>query len=91
MNTTTRRQAIRQRIAVMTMVLVAVFGYFVFEMTSTAPAASAATSSTQALHCRYVTIPKTLPWYQCLQNIGGTSGSGNGPYGCYTHTKYVCD
>lgn len=92
MNTTTRRQAIRQRIAVMAMVLVAVFGYFVFDMTSTTSSAQAAPATTQgAVYCHYVTIPKTLPWYQCLQNVGGTSGSGNGPYGCYTHTVRVCD
>lgn len=92
MNTITRRQALRQRIAVMTMVLVAVFGYFVFDMTSTTSSAQAAPATTQgAVYCHPVTIPKTLPWWQCQQNIFGTVGSGNLPYGCYTHTVRVCD
>jgi hypothetical protein len=83
-------QSFRGR-AVLGLMLLAVFlgSFFVFEMKSAAPA-NAATSSTQALHCRYITYPKTLPAYRCLGNLF-TPGTNNNPPGCYSTTKYVCD
>lgn len=52
--------------------------------------AAAAPASTQgAIVCHTVTIPKSLPWWSCVNF--GTYPAGNGPYGCYTHTKRVCD
>jgi hypothetical protein len=82
----------RARFAVIfSLLFVFLGGFLVFDMGASAPA-QAATSSTQgAIVCHPVTKPPTLPWWQCLQNIGGTSGSGNGPYGCYSHTVRVCD
>lgn len=65
-------------------IAVALFGMLVF------PMAAADTAQASNRVCSRVTVPKTLPWYLCLQNAGGTSGTGNGPYGCYTHTKIVC-
>jgi len=79
----------RARFAVIfTLLFVFLGGFLVFDMGSATPA-QAASASTQALHCRYVTTPKTLPWFSCINF--GTYPAGNGPYGCYTHTKYVCD
>lgn len=84
-NTHTAR--VRRGLAFVVIALLATLGSVFIQVDG----ASAAPASTNGLYCRTVTIPKTLPWYACLQNIAGTSGTGNGPYGCYTHTKYVCD
>jgi hypothetical protein len=62
----------------------AVFGMFVFQI----PAAESASAHNRV--CRVVTVPPTKPWYQCLQNVGGTSGTGNSPAGCYPTKKTVC-
>jgi len=82
----------RARFAVIfSLLFVFLGGFLVFDMGAAAPAQAASASTQGAIVCHYVTKPPTLPWYQCLQNIGGTSGSGNGPYGCYSHTVRVCD
>jgi hypothetical protein len=62
----------------------AVFGMFAFEVGTAAPAEA------HNRVCRVVSVPPTLPWYKCLQNVGGTSGTGNSPAGCYTTKKTVC-
>lgn len=64
------------------LVAVAMFGMLVFEQASAAPA--------QAHNrvCRVVTVPQTLPWYQCV-NLG-TQPAGSLPAGCYATKKTVC-
>lgn len=80
---------LRGRAAVsMSLLAVLVGGFFVFEVQTAAPA-SAATYSTQALYCRNVKQPPTLPWYRCV-NLG-TMPAGSLPDGCYSTWKRVCD
>lgn len=82
----------RARFAVIfTLLFVFLGGFLVFDMGAAAPAQAAPASTQGSIVCHYVTKPPTLPWYRCLQNIAGTSGTGNGPYGCYSHSVRVCD
>ena len=61
----------------------AVFGMFVFQI----PAAESASAHNRV--CRVVTVPASLPWYQCLGNTF-TPGTNNNPPGCYPSKKTVC-
>jgi hypothetical protein len=68
------------------MVMAIVFAMFVWDTTTSAEPANAATSNNRV--CTRVTVPKTLPWYRCVNLL--TMPAGSLPSGCYTTTKIVC-
>jgi hypothetical protein len=49
---------------------------------------SASAATTHNRVCTRVTVPKTLPWYRCV-NLG-TMPAGSLPSGCFNTTKVVC-
>lgn len=67
----------------MAVVVIAVFGMFVFEQV----AAESAHASNRV--CSRVAVPAYEPWYRCLGNTF-TPGTDNNPAGCYTTYKVVC-
>lgn len=74
--------AIMRKVTGLAVILVAVGGMFVIPMNS----AEAATTHNRV--CTKVTVPKTLPWYRCV-NLG-TMPAGSLPSGCFNTTKIVC-